>query len=100
MSPEWRASFQAFYDDMGPRPPGLTIERRNNDGPYTKHNCEWADRFTQGNNKRNNVFLDFRGERLSVSAWTRRLGFQNSTIKRRLYAGWTVERALTTPVRH
>jgi hypothetical protein len=46
------SSFANFFADMGPRPPGLTIERVNNDGHYCPSNCIWADAFTQAQNKR------------------------------------------------
>lgn len=53
MCAEWRDSFATFLADMGPRPSGLTLERRNNDGPYSLKNCYWATRHAQNNNKRN-----------------------------------------------
>lgn len=45
--------FQNFYEDMGDRPEGLTLERINNDGHYEPSNCEWATRLEQVLNKSN-----------------------------------------------
>lgn len=53
------STFENFLEDMGPTyQPGLTIERKDNDGPYCKENCEWATTREQNRNHSSNVWID------------------------------------------
>jgi hypothetical protein len=45
-------SFDNFLADMGERPAGMTLDRKNNDGPYSPKNCRWATSEDQRRNKR------------------------------------------------
>lgn len=90
--------FENFLADMGERPPGLTIERRNNNGNYCPSNCYWGTREIQCNNRRNSVFLTFNGITLTMAQWSRKLNIKYLIIISRLRRGWSVRDTLITPM--
>lgn len=81
---EWRESFENFYADMGACPSGHTLERRDNNGPYSPDNCYWATRKEQANNTRRTRLLTHNGVTLSVSEWARKIGITSQAITQRL----------------
>ena len=91
-------NFGNFLHDMGLKPPNLTLERKDNNGPYSPSNCIWATKKQQCRNKRNNVLLTLRDETLTVAEWTERLHFKPMVIFNRIRYGWTTEKILTTPL--
>lgn len=48
-------SFDEFFADMGPRPCGMSIERKDTNGSYEPTNCRWATTQEQTRNTRATV---------------------------------------------
>jgi hypothetical protein len=95
----WRR-FENFYEDMGPRPLKHSMDRIDNSLGYFKENCRWAPDSVQAANKRTNRILSFGGRSQTLAEWAREVGVQEDALRRRLgKSGWTVEKALTTPLR-
>jgi len=91
----WKV-FANFLADMGERPTGKFIDRKDNTKGYEPGNCRWATRKEQNQNQRTNDQITFNGETLCLTEWARRLGFSQTTLWNRLHQlKWPVERAFT-----
>ena len=95
----WRL-FDHFHEDMGNPPRAMTLDRKDNDGEYSKGNCRWASRKEQARNRRSSVFYFFNGERTTLPELSERHGIPTERIRTRIKRlGWSVERAATVPIR-
>ena len=91
----WNNSFEAFREDMGERPDGMSLDRIDSNGNYEPSNCRWASSFQQNQNSSNAKPVTFNGETLVLSEWSRRIGGDRSLVHNRLKRGWNIERAVT-----
>ncbi|WP_462382226.1 hypothetical protein [Pseudomonas sp. Marseille-QA0892] len=92
----WK-SFEGFYADMGERPSGTTLGRKDNDGNYEPGNCRWESAKQQGRNKRNTASFEHDGITATIPEHCERLGLNPSTVRTRIYTlGWPVAQALAT----
>ncbi len=95
--PRWN-DYRNFIRDMGPKPsPKHTIERKDVNGDYTPENCVWATHAEQNRNRRSTKFLTYKGETLTHTEWSKRVGLSKNTIGRRRAAGWSVDDILSLP---
>jgi len=90
----WR-KFENFLMDMGLAPSRRHwIGRKDNDGDYKPSNCRWETPQEQSNQRSNNRWVTFRGERRTVAEWSRAVGLSYCALQSRLDRGWPLDLAL------
>lgn len=94
------SGFECFVADMGPRPVGHTLDRKENDGNYEPDNCQWSTRITQTRNRSNTLIVYLEGHPLTLAELSEKAGLAYGLLHRRIFRrGWTVERAISKPAR-
>lgn len=95
--PRW-AVFPNFLEDVGEKPyPEATLDRINNDGPYTKENCRWAERSVQRRNSRQIVMVTIGDETKLLTEWCSVYNIAIGSVHRRLRNGEDIVSALSRP---
>lgn len=88
-------NFKNFFEDMGERPAGTSLDRIDPHGNYEPCNCRWADIITQENNRTNNRFYTVDGEKLTLPQVARKYSISRSNLANKIYIkGMSMESAL------
>ena len=84
-----KSGVECFLGDMGPRPPGLTLQRIDREGNYCPENCRWAPL-----TRRRKRFVILNGETVPLAQAAERVGLKLNTLISRLRSGIPLEEAL------
>jgi len=97
---EWLNDFQAFYNwaISNGYSDELTLDRIDADKDYEPDNCRWVSYKVQNNNICTNHPYTFNGETLNSTQMAEKYGLKRTTFENRLKRGWSLEKALLTPV--
>lgn len=83
MADEWR-EFATFLQDMGPRPAGTTLDRKDGTQGYFPGNCRWATPSEQAVNRARTNMVTLGEETKCAKHWAQELGVHLSLVRSRM----------------
>lgn len=107
----WRCQngFINFSKDMGDKPKGYTLDRIKSDMNYScgecsecknngwEFNCRWATFEVQNNNTNRNKFIEYDGERMTITQMAKNKKIPERGLFYRIKSGWTIDDAINIP---
>lgn len=85
--PEWVASFSAFYEHVGPRPVGTTLDRIDGRGNYEPGNVRWATLREQAQNRDCTTIVRTPSGTMALVDYARMIGLTRGAAHLRLKRG-------------
>lgn len=83
----WRNSFLDFLADLGEKPSGCQLDRKNNNGNYEVGNCHWVTPKQNSRNRRTSRMISACGAMRSMAEWAELIGVKQDFLRYRLKIG-------------
>lgn len=93
----WKDSYTNFYNDVGERPEGKSLDRIDNSKGYEPNNCKWSTATEQQENRRTNPRVVYNGHEITVVSLAKEIGIPAKILIWRLNNCWGIDRAVNTP---
>lgn len=95
MCEKWFNSFEAFFQDMGKRPKGCSLDRINVNGNYEPSNCRWATAHQQAMNKQNTLYVTYNNEKITLKECAQITGLDYKALHSQMkYQARTIDDAI------
>lgn len=80
---------------------GLQIDRIDNNKGYYPSNCHFVTNIINAQNKRNNIFFSYKGNKKTLRYWSEKYGVPYTVLSERIrLKGMNIEEAIFTPSRY
>lgn len=80
-------SFEEFWNELGKRPEGFSLDRIDVNGNYEPGNVRWASTKEQTRNKRNNYLIEFEGKLMCIADVAKITNRDPGALRRRIQSG-------------